>query len=148
MNLYTDEIGNGQLPEKVKQWQSEQARQAASSSSIPPRKYVLIAAALLIAVASFGVWLYFKQSEVTSLVLEKTIAVLPFQNFSPDKDNAFFADGVQDDILTSLAKIKDLRVISRSSVMKFRDVAEQNLRQFGKTLGVANVLEGEKWITI
>jgi len=142
VNLYTDEIGNGQLPEKVKQWQSEQARQAASSSSIPPRKYVLIAAALLIAVASFGVWLYFKQSEVTSLVLEKTIAVLPFQNFSPDKDNAFFADGVQDDILTSLAKIKDLRVISRSSVMKFRDVAEQNLRQIGKTLGVANVLEG------
>src|SRR5213595_158663 len=143
VNLYTDEIGNGQLPEKVKQWQSEQARQAASSSSIPPRKYVLIAAAaLLIAVASFGVWLYFKQSEVTSLVLEKTIAVLPFQNFSTDKDNAFFADGVQDDILASLAKIKDLRVISRSSVMKFRDVAEQNLRQIGKTLGVANVLEG------
>src|SRR5438094_1730332 len=143
VNLYTDEIGNRQLPEKVKQWQSEQARQAASSSSIPPRKYVLIAAAaLLIAVASFGVWLYFKQSEVTSLVLEKTIAVLPFQNFSPDKDNAFFADGVQDDILTSLAKIKDLRVISRSSVMKFRDVAAQNLRRIGKTLGVANILEG------
>src|SRR5437764_4559284 len=143
VNLYTDEIGNGQLPEKVKQWQSEQARQAASSSSIPPRKYVLIAAAaLLIAVASFGVWLYFKQSEVTSLVLEKTIAVLPFQNFSPDKDNAFFADGVQYDILTTLAKMKDIRVISRSSVMKFRDVAEQNLGQIGKTLGVANVLEG------
>jgi len=143
VNLYTDEIGNGQLPEKVKQWQSEQARQAATSSSVPPRKYVLIAAAaLLVAVASLGVWLYFKQSEITSLVLEKTIAVLPFQNFSPDKDNAFFADGVQDDILTSLAKIKDLRVISRSSVMKFRDVAEQNLRQIGKTLGVANVLEG------
>ena len=143
VNLYTDEIGNGQLPEKVKQWQSEQARQAASSSSVAPRKYVLIAAAaLLIAVASSGVWLYFKQSEVASLVLEKTIAVLPFQNFSPDKDNAFLADGVQDDILTSLAKIKDLRVISRSSVMKFRDVAEQNLRQIGKTLGVANVLEG------
>ena len=73
---------------------------------------------------------------------EKTIAVLPFQNFSPDKENAFFADGVQDDILTSLAKIKDLRVTSRSSVMKFRDVAEQNLRQIGKALGVANVLEG------
>src|SRR6184192_2484123 len=143
VNLYTDEIGNGQLPEKVKQWQSEQARQAASSSSVAPRKYVLIAAAaLLIAVASLGVWLYFKQSEVTSLVLEKTIAVLPFQNFSPDKDNAFFADGVQDDILTSLAKIKDLRVISRSSVMKFRDAAAQNLRAVGKTLGVANVLEG------
>jgi TolB-like protein len=143
VNLYTDEFGNAQLPEKIKQWQSERAVQAADGSSVPPRKYVLIAAAaLLIAIGSFGVWLYFKQAAVTSLVPEKTIAVLPFQNFSPDKDNAFFADGVQDDILTSLAKIKDLRVISRSSVMKFRDVAEQNLRQIGKALGVANVLEG------
>jgi TolB-like protein/class 3 adenylate cyclase/Tfp pilus assembly protein PilF len=144
VNLYTDEIGNAQLPERVKQWQSEQAAQAADGSpSVFRRKGLLIATgALLIAVATFGVWLYFKQADVTSLVPEKTIAVLPFQNFSPDKDNAFFADGVQDDILTSLAKIKDLRVISRSSVMKFRDVAAQNLRQIGKTLGVANVLEG------
>ena len=143
VNLYTDEIGNAQLPEKVKQWQSEQAAQAVDRSSTPPRKYVLIAGAvLLIAIASFGVWLYFKQAAVTSPGPEKTIAVLPFQNFSPDKDNAFFADGVQDDILTSLAKIKDLRVTSRSSVMKFRDIAEQNLRQIGKALGVANVLEG------
>ena len=143
VNLYTDEIGNAQLPEKVKQWQSEQAAQAADQSSTPPRKHVLIAGAvLLIAIASSGVWLYFKQAAVTSPGPEKTIAVLPFQNFSPDKDNAFFADGVQDDILTSLAKIKDLRVTSRSSVMKFRDVAEQNLRQIGKALGVANVLEG------
>jgi len=143
VNLYTDEIGNAELPEKLKQWQSEQAVQAADESSIPPRKYLLIAAAvLLIAVGSFGVWLYFKQAAATSLAPEKTIAVLPFQNFSPDKDNAFFADGVQDDILTSLAKIKDLRVISRSSVMKFRDAAAQNLRQIGKALGVANVVEG------
>src|SRR6266513_92654 len=143
VNLYTDEIGNAQLPEKLEQWRSEQAIQAADGSSVLPRKYALIAAAtLLIAIAGFGVWLYFKQSEKTSLVPEKTIAVLPFQNFSPDKDNAFFADGVQDDILTSLAKIKDLRVISRSSVMKFRDVAAQKLRAIGKTLGVANVLEG------
>jgi TolB-like protein/Tfp pilus assembly protein PilF len=143
VNLYTDEIGNAQLPEKVKQWQSEQAAQAPDQSSTPPRKHVLIAGAvLLIAIASSGVWLYFKQAAVTSQGPEKTIAVLPFQNFSPDKDNAFFADGVQDDILTSLAKIKDLRVTSRSSVMKFRDVAEQNLRQIGKALGVANVLEG------
>jgi TolB-like protein/Tfp pilus assembly protein PilF len=143
VNFYSDEIGNPRLPEKFKKWQSEQAAQAAVSSSLLSRKYALIAAAaLLIAIASFGAWLYFKQAKGTPLVPEKTIAVLPFQNFSPDKDNAFFADGVQDDILTSLAKIKDLRVISRSSVMKFRDAAEQNLRQIGKALGVANVLEG------
>ncbi len=145
VNLYTDEIGNAQLPEKFKQWQSEQAAQTAGgSSSVPRQKYALIAAgAVLIAgTACFSFWLYSKQAALTSLEAEKTIAVLPFQNFSPDKENAFFADGVQDDILTSLAKIKDLRVISRSSVMKFRDVAAQNLREIGKTLGVANVLEG------
>ena len=68
--------------------------------------------------------------------------MLPFENFSPAKDNAFFADGIQDDILTSLAKIKDLRVISRSSVMAFRDAAGQNLRDIGRKLVVANILEG------
>src|SRR5438046_5578650 len=73
---------------------------------------------------------------------EKSIAVFPFENFSPEKENAFFADGIQDDILTSLAKIKDLRVISRSSVMAFRDAAAQNVRQIGRKLGVANILEG------
>jgi TolB-like protein/Tfp pilus assembly protein PilF len=73
---------------------------------------------------------------------EKSIAVLPFANFSDDKANAFFADGVQDDVLTSLAEIKDLRVISRSSVMQFRDVGARNLRDIAKMLGVANVLEG------
>ena len=73
---------------------------------------------------------------------DKSIAVLPFANFSDDKQNAFFADGIQDDILTSLARIADLRVISRSSVMQFRDPAAHNLREIGKLLGVANVLEG------
>jgi len=73
---------------------------------------------------------------------EKSIAVLPFANFSDDKQNAFFADGIQDDILTSLARLADLRVISRSSVMQFRDPAAHTLREIGKLLGVANVLEG------
>jgi TolB-like protein/Flp pilus assembly protein TadD len=73
---------------------------------------------------------------------EKSIAVLPFANFSDDKQNAFFADGIQDDILTSLARIGNLRVISRSSVMQFRDLGARNLREIGKLLGVAHVLEG------
>src|SRR6266481_7188741 len=76
------------------------------------------------------------------LIPDKSIAVLPFANFSDDKQNTFFADGIQDDILTSLAKIADLRVISRSSVMQFRDPAAHNLREIGKLLGVTNVLEG------
>ena len=84
VNFYTDEAGNAKLPEKLKHWRSEQAAEATNGSLVPPRKYVLMAAAaLLIAIVSFGVWLYFKQAEGTSLVPEKTIAVLPFQNFSP-----------------------------------------------------------------
>jgi TolB-like protein/Flp pilus assembly protein TadD len=73
---------------------------------------------------------------------EKSIAVLPFENFSDDKENAFFADGIQDDILTSLAKIRDLKVISRTSVMPYRGATKNNLPQIAQTLGVVNVLEG------
>ena len=73
---------------------------------------------------------------------EKSIAVLPFENLSDDKQNAFFADGVQDEILTNLAKVADLKVISRTSVMPYKEVATRNLREIGNLLGVAHVLEG------
>ncbi|HKP04243.1 MAG TPA: tetratricopeptide repeat protein [Chthoniobacterales bacterium] len=73
---------------------------------------------------------------------EKSIAVLPFENFSDDKENAFFADGIQDDILTSLAKIHELKVISRTSVMPYRGATKKNLPQIAQALGVVNVLEG------
>ncbi len=82
------------------------------------------------------------RSSSGELIPQKSIAVLPFANFSDDKQNAFFADGIQDDILTALARIGGLRVISRSSVMQFRDPAAHTLREVGKLLGVANVLEG------
>jgi TolB-like protein/Flp pilus assembly protein TadD len=74
-------------------------------------------------------------------VPEKSIAVLPFENLSADPENAFFADGVQDEILTNLAKIADLKVISRSSVMQYRGPV-RNLRQIAVELGVAHILEG------
>ena len=73
---------------------------------------------------------------------EKSIAVLPFENFSDDKENAFFADGIQDDILTSLAKIHELKVISRTSVMPYRGATKGNLPKIAQALGVVNVLEG------
>ena len=73
---------------------------------------------------------------------EKSIAVLPLENLSAEPDNAFFADGIQDDVLASLAKIKDLKVISRSSVMSYRNAATRNLREIGQQLGVAHVLAG------
>ncbi|HXX41902.1 MAG TPA: tetratricopeptide repeat protein [Chthoniobacterales bacterium] len=73
--------------------------------------------------------------------VDKSIAVLPFENLSDDKENAYFADGIQDDILTNLSNIGDLRVISRTSVMNYRDKTP-NVREIGKTLGVSNILEG------
>jgi TolB-like protein/Tfp pilus assembly protein PilF len=73
---------------------------------------------------------------------EKSIAVLPFENLSRDPDNAFFADGVQDEILTDLTRIADLKVISRTSVMNYKSGVARNLRQIGQQLGVAHVLEG------
>src|SRR5215470_10629930 len=73
--------------------------------------------------------------------IDKSIAVLPFENLSADKENAYFADGIQDDILTNLSKIGDLEVISRTSVMQYRGKAP-NIREIGKTLGVSSVLEG------
>jgi len=73
---------------------------------------------------------------------EKSIAVLPFENLSEEKQNAYFADGVQDEILTDLAKIADLKVISRTSVMQYKTGVARNLRQIARELGVANILEG------
>src|SRR6266478_7363010 len=73
--------------------------------------------------------------------IDKSIAVLPFENLSDEKENAYFADGIQDDVLTNLSKVGDLKVISRTSVMPYRGKAS-NLREIGKTLGVGAILEG------
>ena len=78
----------------------------------------------------------------TAAISEKSIAVLPFENLSKDEENAFFAGGVQDEILSDLAKIADLKVISRTSVMKYKTGPERNLREIAKTLGVSHVVEG------
>src|SRR4029453_4541638 len=145
VNFYGDGVGNPELPKTIQQARLEQAAKAAATGAPRTlrRVYLAIAATVLsIGVIGLSLWLYSKQNQTSLLAEEKSIAVLPFENFSPGKDNAFFADGIQDDILTSLAKIKDLRAISRSSVMAFRDAATQNLRHIGRKLGVANILEG------
>jgi TolB-like protein/Tfp pilus assembly protein PilF len=104
--------------------------------------FIIIGILLLIVVMLIYERLPFR-SPSGEAIPAKSIAVLPFENFSDDKENAFFADGIQDDILTSLAMIRDLRVISRTSVMGYRGGrASHNLREIGKSLGVANVLEG------
>jgi TolB-like protein/Tfp pilus assembly protein PilF len=127
-------------PEGIKREEDLPARRV-----IDPRRgkriNVLIIAVLLCVIALL-VYQRFRTGGASSGSMEKSIAVLPFDNFSDDKENAFFADGIQDDILTSLAKIHDLKVISRTSVMPYRGAGQKNLRQIAEALGVANVLEG------
>ncbi len=81
-------------------------------------------------------------NESKSVINAKSIAVLPFENLSEEKANAFFTEGVQDEILTPLARIADLKVISRTSVMQYKSGAPRNLREIGQQLGVAHVVEG------
>jgi TolB-like protein/Flp pilus assembly protein TadD len=83
-----------------------------------------------------------EDSASNAAVLEKRIAVLPFENLSKDEENAFFVGGMQDEILTDLAKVADLKVISRTSVMKYKSDLERNLREIAKTLAVSHVVEG------
>jgi TolB-like protein/Tfp pilus assembly protein PilF len=85
---------------------------------------------------------FFLLPRVSARKIDKSIAVLPFQNLSDEKENAYFADGIQDDILTNLSKIGDLKVISRMSVMSYRGDGVRNAREIGKALGVATLLEG------
>ncbi|MFL6597049.1 MAG: tetratricopeptide repeat protein [Chthoniobacterales bacterium] len=85
---------------------------------------------------------FFLLPRVSARKIDKSIAVLPFENLSEEKTNAFFADGMQDEILTNLSKIADLRVISRTSVMQYKSGIARNLREIGQQLGVAHVVEG------
>src|SRR6266481_6021990 len=85
---------------------------------------------------------FFNQRLAEAVSTEKSIAVLPFENISANKDDSYFADGVQDEILNNLAKIAQLKVISRTSVMQYRADTKRDLRQIAEALGVANVLEG------
>lgn len=113
---------------------------ASQSPASPHRRrnlFMLAAAGVLIS-ACVG---FFVLPRAAARKIDKSIAVLPFENLSDDKENAYFADGIQDDILTNLSKIGDLKVISRTSVMPYRG-RTQNLREIGKALGVANILEG------
>ncbi|MBA3386507.1 MAG: hypothetical protein H0T95_07810, partial [Chthoniobacterales bacterium] len=102
------------------------------------RNMALLCVVGLIISAAAG---FFLLPRASAKKLDKSIAVLPFESFSQDKDNAFFADGIQDDILTNLAKIGDLKVISRTSVMPYRGKGS-SVREIGKALGVSAVLEG------
>jgi len=112
----------------------------------------IAAVLLLLVVIGAGVFVFQRQktkvaprqseAATASTIPDKSIAVLPFENLSSDKENAYFTDGVQDEILTDLAKIADLKVISRTSVMQYKSGLARNLRKIGEELGVAHVVEG------
>ncbi|HJT81228.1 MAG TPA: tetratricopeptide repeat protein [Chthoniobacterales bacterium] len=139
VNLYTDQVGNPAMPEKVKLAQAEKAPVKPASKARRIVIWGMATVGSLVAVG-IGAWFFWQSSRPVS---DNSIAVLPFENFSDDKENAFFADGIQDDILTSLARIQGLRVISRTSVMPYRGGKEShNLREISKALKVTNVLEG------
>jgi TolB-like protein/Tfp pilus assembly protein PilF len=140
VNFYTDEVGNSEVPEKFKVAGAAAAK-APAKSAIP--KWAPIGAAILIVIAGFLFWQRGKaKTSATAVVIsEKSIAVLPFENLSEDKANAYFADGIQDEILTRLSKIADLKVISRTSTQHYKS-APENLPEIARQLGVANIVEG------
>ncbi len=102
------------------------------------RNVIMLIATGVIISAGAG---FFLLPRLSAHKIDKSIAVLPFESFSDDKENAYFADGIQDDVLTNLSKIGDLKVISRTSVMPYRGKAS-NVREIGKALGVGSILEG------
>src|SRR6266542_4550617 len=159
-NLYTGDLGNPELPEKFKLGRDRKRLLPSISKSaarLAKSRWALSAAALMM-VSALAIGIAFllprprdgsasasisKSSPIPAPeVPEKSIAVLPFENRSDDKQNAYFADGVQSEILTDLATIADLRVISRTSVTQYQSGTARNLREIGKQLGVAHVLEG------
>src|SRR6266568_2548058 len=104
------------------------------------RRNIIALIAIGLAISAVAGFFLFPRASGRSV--EKSIAVLPFQSLSDEKENAYFADGMQDDILTNLSKIGDLKVISRMSVMSYRGDGVRNAREIGKALGVATLLEG------
>jgi serine/threonine-protein kinase len=149
VNFYNDEVGNPALPNRCKE----------SSDTIGPKNILvgrqkiasigLILSVIAAALAYYAVTKPAHFAERTHrlspenvIVPEKSIAVLPFQNLSDDKQHTYFADGVQDEILTDLAKVADLKVISRTSVMQYKNTTARSIREVGENLGVAHILEG------
>ena len=130
VNLYTPELGNPSPP-RLKRAETEVRRRRR-------RNALLLAGSSLVVLIVAG---FFLLPRASTRKIDKSIAVLPFENLSEEKANAYFADGIQDEILTKLAAIGDLKVISRKSTAKYKSTPE-DLKTVARELGVANVLEG------
>jgi len=158
-NLYKDNLGNPHVPQKLKRgrrWKLTSGAAVRPLSVLRWPKLALIAALFASAVAlaiSFSIFSRRGSPTIAQTPSEgvagavapvpgKSIAVLPFRNLSDEKENAYFADGVQNEVLTDLATIADLKVISRTSVMQYKSDVARNLREIGQQLGVAHIVEG------
>ncbi|PYJ63726.1 MAG: hypothetical protein DME74_02335 [Verrucomicrobia bacterium] len=132
VNLYDNQFGNAKLPRRFETVQKRRRR----------LRWATAAALLALAAIVAGIALFSRYGGRTTLAApEKSVAVLPFENLSRDPDNAYFAEGIQEEILTRLASIAGLKVISRSSTQQYQN-RPRNLSQIAKQLGVANILEG------
>jgi len=151
VNLCKDNVGNPNLPEKLKRRKRWKQNTDATvrpviapgwSKSALTTAFILSAIVVAITLAIlFGYGRLTRSGNATAIVPEKSIAVLPFENRSEEKANSYFADGIQDEILTRLAKISDLKVISRTSTQHYKSTPG-NLREIAKQLGVAHIVEG------
>ena len=155
-NLYTEELGNPEVPQKFRQARKGTAPVVRERKG---RRWIIAAAVVLIAALIIAAVLLSRRSAsvatgsgapstppatpmpAAAAIPEKSIAVMPFENLSEEKANAYFADGIQDEILTRLAKIADLKVISRTSTQHYKS-APENLSEIARQLGVAHILEG------
>jgi TolB-like protein/Tfp pilus assembly protein PilF len=148
VNFYNDEVGNAELPKRFEEDREEESH--ARPSRFFSRRIWFVPA--LIGIAMLALAGYFLHGKLRSssksaadsrpATSAKSIAVLPFANLSDDKQNAYFVEGVQDEILTALAKVADLKVISRMSVMQYAADTRRNLPDIARALGVAHVVEG------
>jgi len=157
-NLYKDNLGNPQIPQKLKRkrWKQDSVPVRPISQPRFPKLLAVAFAGSAVALAiSSLIFFYRAPPPAVTLTVsraapnnapvsipEKSVAVLPFENLSKEKENAYFADGVQDEILTGLAKVADLKVISRVSTLQYKSGAPRNLREIATALGVAHVVEG------
>ncbi|PYI99058.1 MAG: hypothetical protein DME98_02125 [Verrucomicrobia bacterium] len=158
-NLYKDNLGNPHLPDKLKRrrWKRDAVPVRPVSQPRFPKLLLSVALAGSALALTISALIFFHKTPsraVTSAVSpsvtsngsfpipEKSVAVLPFDNLSKEKENLYFADGVQDEILTDLARVADLKVISRTSTMQYKTGAPRNLREIGQQLGVTHVVEG------
>jgi TolB-like protein/Tfp pilus assembly protein PilF len=130
VNLWTGELGNPEVPTKVRR-------------AVQKRRRTVIAVLVLFAATGVGYYFFLQRpgSKTPVVSSDKSIAVLPFENLSRDPDNAYFAEGIQEEILTRLSKIADLKVISHTSTQRFQS-KPTNLSEIASQLGVANILEG------